>query len=341
LISPVRFLKRLYSRGVEFDPEPKTTWGSVWVILKELWIEAGTIPRRVFVRFSPSHRRKVEQILARKKQRELEGFEYASAPKVSLLLDSFNQLENIALLEGRLRETSAGELIVCDDGSIDGSADEWKRRLTRPNDFLIHSNDLHEIRILDRAIRMAKGEIVCIIQDDDQPPSGGEWLDKAVALFDAHPRMAVLGGWLGFTGFFKRVWNSSQGRGEGPIRLLDPATGIPFMFVDHVNIGPYFVRRSAYLELGDFDRRYSPVGVSGILFEAEYCYRAWLADFRVGLMDIPCGKWSAIGGTHLWGMEGRNKQGDLNMERLRRDYEEHEEAVTRMSEKANLELDQG
>jgi hypothetical protein len=48
-----------------------------------------------------------------------------------------------------------------DDGSVDGSTERWLQFLDRPNDFLIPCNDIHEIRVTDRAIRWSRSEIVC------------------------------------------------------------------------------------------------------------------------------------------------------------------------------------
>jgi hypothetical protein len=79
--------------------------------------------------------------------------------------------------------TSEPPLIVCEDGSLDGSHEKWMSYLDRPNDFLIHSNDLHEIRILDRAIRFARSDIICLVQDDDLIPRETDWLEAALGHF--------------------------------------------------------------------------------------------------------------------------------------------------------------
>ena len=59
------------------------------------------------------------------------------------------------------------------------------------------------------------------------------------------------------------------------------------MFVENINIGPYFMRKDVFLELGGWDRRCSKAGEPGILFESEICYRAWKAGYQVGLINIP------------------------------------------------------
>ena len=59
---------------------------------------------------------------------------------------------------------------------------------------------------------------------------------------------------MGFNGFdtdpahVERLW------GEGP-----------FQFVEHVNIGPYFIRKEHYESLGGWDSLFSAVGEPGNL----------------------------------------------------------------------------
>src|SRR5829696_6335609 len=84
----------------------------------------------------------------------------------------------------------ASSLTAVDRETIERVLAEKRRRRSsshgyqdRPNDFLSHSNDLHEIRILDRAIRFARSDIVCLVQDDDRIPRETDWLDAALRSF--------------------------------------------------------------------------------------------------------------------------------------------------------------
>lgn len=254
----------------------------------------------------------IDRIKAQKGLRSGEGAPYVEAPSCSVIVQSFNQVRNVSVLESRLRATSMQELIVCEDGSLDGSHQAWLQLLVNPNDFLLHSNDLHEIRTYNRAIGMARGAIVCLMQDDDRPPSDGAWLDHALDLFGRYPRLAVLGGWCGFDEYFDVEYNAPWlSSGERAIPFLDPPTGRSLAFVENVNIGPYFVRRSVFGKLGGFDPRFSGVGEPGITFESEFCYRVWRAGHQVALTDIPvkqnAGNAGYIlpGGTTMWGNEAR------------------------------------
>ncbi len=289
-------------------------------------------------------RRTITRILGRKTAQRV-GKLYVEAPRVSIILQSFNQSRNIHLLERRLRLTCAEELIVCEDGSVDGSLDAWARRLTGPNDFLLRSNDIHEIRSYGRAIGYARGDIVCLMQDDDRPPRDGSWLAEAIALFDRYPRLAVLGGWCGFDEFFDVEYNAPWlPAGTGHLHTEDPATGRPLRFVESVNIGPYLVRRQVYFDLGGFDSRFSPPGEPGITFESEFCYRAWCQGHEVAVTDIPVkletGKQGYIlpGGTTLWDNDARVRNERANKARLVELYADRLPEIQAAVKEANTRL---
>ncbi|MEQ9358328.1 glycosyltransferase [Coleofasciculus chthonoplastes] len=80
---------------------------------------------------------------------------YNSEPNVSIIIQFFNKRQNIKQIIESLRLTTAEEIIVIDDGSIDNSYKEWLKYLNRLNEFLLHCNDLFEVRTYDIAIRMA------------------------------------------------------------------------------------------------------------------------------------------------------------------------------------------
>jgi glycosyltransferase involved in cell wall biosynthesis len=287
----------------------------------------------------------VQRIKALKANRKAAGMTYVEHPDVSIIVQSFNQIRNIPVLEPRLRATCAEELIVCEDGSIDGSHEEWMRRLIRPNDFLLHSNDIHEIRSYGRAIQYARGEIVCLMQDDDQPPKDGRWLADAIELFAVYPALAVLGGWCGFDDWFAVEYNAPWlPPGAGAIPFSDARTKRPLVFVENVNIGPYLLRRKVFNEIGGFDLRFSPPGEPGITFEAEYCYRAWRFGYQVALTDIPVkletGTQGYIfpGGTTMWGIDARERNERANKELIEELYEDSLPMIREAVRAANARL---
>ncbi len=259
------------------------------------------------------------------------GQPYKERPNTAVIVQSFNQAKNVPTLIQRLRLTGVDEIIVCEDGSVDESRSLWMNNLINRNDFAILSNDLHEIRTYGRAISFTNAELVCLLQDDDIPPESGDWFVQAVELFERYPNLAFLGGWCGFDDWFAIGWNSPFHNTEGWVAYNDPETGTPFMFVENVNIGPYFLRRSAFLALGGFDTEYSLPGEPGICFESEICYRAWNNGYQVALVPIPFDRSQFTGGTFLWDRPTRMANIAKNKERIKQTYGSvHEDIRTRV-----------
>lgn len=230
--------------------------------------------------------RLIRKVKAKKKARAAIPQTYTETPSLSLIIQSFNHRGNIPGIVAGVRRTAAEELIVCEDGSVDGSDAAWRKLMDRPNDFLVQSNDLHEIRTYNRAVSLARGEFVALMQDDDIPPEDGRWVSDAISLFRAHPEVGVLGCWNGCAVVEGGDLVYPAGASElsaNDIATLDPQTGLPFSFVDAVWIGPLFFRRDAFLELGGFDLRFSGPGEPGIWLDYDICMRMWLSGRRVGL----------------------------------------------------------
>lgn len=270
----------------------------------------------------------IERVKAAKARRRAAAVPYRERSKLALVVHSFNRVGNIDQLAAGLRRMADHELIVCEDGSLDGSHERWMSLLDRPNDFLIHSNDLHEIRILDRAIRFASAEIICLVQDDDLIPQDTAWVDEALARFDTHANLAILGGFMGFLSFHPDPRKAKPIWGEGP-----------FQFVHHVNIGPYFIRKRHYEALGGWDFSFSKVGDPGICFDNELCLRAWIHGYQVGYRFVPfkgpAGHYSLDGGTMLFSLYTRRRNQVRNQNRIFAMYSPHTERIDRLVEEAN------
>jgi glycosyltransferase involved in cell wall biosynthesis len=273
----------------------------------------------------------IERVKEDKRRRKSSPIEYQDRPRLAFVVHSFNRVSNIDQLVDGLRGMGDHELIVCEDGSLDGSHDKWMSYLGRPNDFLIHSNDLHEIRILDRAIRFSRADIVCLVQDDDLIPRETDWLDSALGHFADHPSLAILGGFMGFGSFdpdfskAKCIWGGDQLR-----------------FVHHVNIGPYFIRRSHYEMLGGWEYSFSEVGEPGICFDNELCLRAWMNGYQVGYSFVPfkgpSGHYPADGGTVLFTNDVRARNQWRNSATIYEMYRRHARRIDGLVEEANAGL---
>jgi glycosyltransferase involved in cell wall biosynthesis len=272
----------------------------------------------------------IARVKAYKQQRERSAHRYQDQPRFAFIVHSFNRVANIEQLVEGLRPMGRHELIVCEDGSLDGSREKWLSHLTGPNDFLIHSNDLHEIRVLDRAIRFTRADIVCLVQDDDTVPRDATWLATALDMFERYPRLAILGGFMGFESFdpdpakARRVWGGG------------------FRFVHHVNIGPYFIRRKHYEALGGWEYSFSEAGEPGICFDDELCLRAWMNGYQVGYSFVPfkgpAGHYPADGGTVLFSNDIRVRNSVRNSDTIFAWYGRYAKRIDALVEEANAEL---
>ena len=99
-------------------------------------------------------------------------------------------------------------------------------------------------------MRMARGEFVCLLQDDDLPPASGVWVNEALTLLQTFPELMFLGGRDGMDilepsradpdkpqEYYERQGDIMEWRGIHKVRLhmslglMEPKTSIPFRFV--------------------------------------------------------------------------------------------------------------
>ena len=258
---------------------------------------------------------------------------YQDQPKLTLIVQFFNKRQNIKSLLAGLRAIAATEIIVIDDGSADGSFEEWLGYLDRPNDFLLRCNDLFEVRTYDRAISMARGEFVCLLQDDDIPPLNDTWVQQALSLFARFPDLLILGGRDGLDLLIPdpvQPGEEPEYRMSGDVagcpgvnkhrvyhtpRYRDNA-GIPFMFAMSVNRAPTFIRRKEFLDIGGIDQSFAPFQCD----DDDACIRAWLAGYTVGLYACPFERNIGIGGMRLFNSDRVVKQAEINSQKIYATY---------------------
>jgi glycosyltransferase involved in cell wall biosynthesis len=285
-----------------------------------------------------------------KQSRAAMPFEFKESPNVSLTLLSYNHRGNIEKIVDRIRLTAAEELIICEDGSVDGSEEVWRRVLTRPNDILINSNDIHEIRSYNRAISLARGELVAVLQDDDIPPENPSWVADAITLFQKFPKLAVLGCW---NGAMLNLQNQedwieySVGPGylsmpasrERSIDLMEPESRLPFQFIETVGIGPIFFRRADFEALGGFDIQLSRPGEPGIWLDYDICLRAWLSGRQVGVYQTDLFQRGVGGsGTFMFASSQRAANFNKNLKRAQLTFAGRMDAVRGEIDKLNRGL---
>ena len=220
-------------------------------------------------------------------------------PKLSAIVQSFNHHGNIANISQSLIDSKlVEEIIVSEDGSTDGSLHDWSDILTGKNHFVIRSNNLHELRSYNRAMRMSSGDIVVLLQDDDLLPSSDDWIHQAMDMFDNMPELGVLGGYIG------QLWNHATGAGHEygeqksthgghrngkteRIPFVEPNSNQPFMYVECAWIAPVFIRRSLLRKAGGLELTIAKRGEPGVWQDCVFSYEAWVNGYTVGVYSAP------------------------------------------------------
>ena len=77
----------------------------------------------------------IERVKADKERRRSSAVKYQDRPEFAFIVQSFNRVANIDQLIDGIRAMGDHELVVCEDGSLDGSREKWMSYLGQPNDF--------------------------------------------------------------------------------------------------------------------------------------------------------------------------------------------------------------
>ena len=246
---------------------------------------------------------------------EAKGFR--NEPAVSFIIQSHNKSLQVCHILPKLRQYKDAEIIVIDDGSSMEHTQRLAEALTGANEFLLRANDLFENVTYDKAIRLANGNYLALLQDDDDFDGIG-WVEKAVQLFEQHPKMAILGGKDGLDIAFEddRQWaHGGALQAEGA-----------FCFVTAVNRAPMWIHRELFMQhLHHIDFRFAPFQFD----DYELCARTWLSGLQVGWYDAGFKSLTA-GGMRLWNNAFTKEQSERNGQLLYQLYADKREELQRL-----------
>jgi len=251
---------------------------------------------------------------------------YRNEPSVSFVIQSHNKSLQICHILPKLRQYKDAEIIVIDDGSSMEHTKRLTEALTGANEFLLRANDLFENVTYDKALRLANGKYVALMQDDDDFENVS-WVSEAVALFEKHPKMVILGGkWA-----LNVKFHPEQEKGCGTKREMSDAK---FRFVDAVNRAPMWIRKDLYEQhLHHIDFRFAPFQYD----DDEICLRSWQLGLQVGWYDAKFQSLTA-GGMRLWNSEFTKEQMERNGKLLYQLYADKMNNIAIQVEKSNQEL---
>jgi hypothetical protein len=257
------------------------------------------------------------------------GEGYLARPRVSALVQSFQNGDNAAQMGAGLHAAPGLEVIVNDDSGADH--EKWRAALRGPNDYLISSPNLHEVRAYNRMARFASGEFLLLLQGDFCLPASAAWLEEGLRLFAEFPRLGMLGGNFGFDAVpYKDVAiNISYGAPPCKPIPLQTASGAPLRFVAGVNVGPLLLRRETFLQLGGFDEAFSCVGEPGIHLDMDLSLALWRHGWQVAVWYSAVS--NGVGGRRTLRNHAQRRarrQNDVfNGERCRHALEAHDDAA--------------
>lgn len=192
---------------------------------------------------------------------------------VSIIIVSFNTKD---LLRACLAQVAAGEIIVVDNGSVDGSVEMVKKEF--PNIVLIANSENRGFAAANnQGLKRARGRYLLLLNSDTEAPQGS--VEEVVRFMDEHPDIGVVGAKLmlpngtmdpachrGFptpwaavtysTGFEKAL-PRSRFFGEyhqGYKNMNEPHE------IDSPSGAFYFLRREVYESVGSLDEDYFMYG---------------------------------------------------------------------------------
>lgn len=198
-------------------------------------------------------------------------------PRVSILLTCYNHFRYLPeALEGVRKQTYRDfEIIAIDDGSKDETR-EW---LAQQPDIrcVFNEENLGTYETLNVGLRLAKGEFIAVLNDDDV------WLpnklERQVALLDAHPEVGLVhtGGHF-IDGEGKRTEGNPLGFAFPTFETGDILLGL--VYENKIIASAALARRACFDELGGFNREYFGSG------DWEMWFRI-AEKWHVGFVDEP------------------------------------------------------
>lgn len=227
------------------------------------------------------------------------------------------------VIKGLTSQSNMARILVYEDNSTDGSFEAYQEAIQNvSNAEIIRGWNVHEIRNynkgMDGLLKWAPNiELFALMQDDDVLNNlDDDWGRRASDIFQRHPNLCVLGGYVGWTQLHGGKLQGIEWYGNEPsynprnkkVQIAQRCGDSRFRFVAAIASSPMILRRSCVEDIGLLSEMTTAPGDPGILFDVEYSLRAWNSNnWTVGLYET--GFSHGVGGhSTLKGKEKRQKR---------------------------------
>jgi GT2 family glycosyltransferase len=201
-------------------------------------------------------------------------YDYNYNPKVCFIMQYFKKPKLVKQIINNIRKIDNNLEIIIHNDSRE-NMDIFLKMLDKRNDRIILSNDLGEYYGYNTGAVLTNAEFLIIAQDDDIPPDTTKWWEEVMDKFNKDPK-------LGLINFFKG--GNIYGKGVLPDRITANGKN-GFKYTIWNAIGPFIVRRDAFMKCGMFDKKYFQIGECGGGADAALSTRMWLNGYKAAILD--------------------------------------------------------
>jgi len=201
----------------------------------------------------------------------------AVAPKVSIIIPHYNQVECLKILLPSVASQTFQdyEVIIIDDFTPDRSAPEYIRMLIKdyPNMRLVENiENMRFVKTCNKGVKLAKGDYVCLLNQDTEVKSN--FVQRNVEIMDADPSIGALS-CIVVDKDGNNWFSGGRFKSGFMVNLVDDFQGI--RTVDFVAGTACFYRREIFDEIGLFDEDFTMYHEDiefGLRMKARTKYRA-------------------------------------------------------------------